>query len=274
VTTLDVRPVAGALGATVEGIDLDAVSDSDQLDGVRQALADHLVVFLPDQDLGLDGLERITDLLGGRDVTPFVAPLDDRPYVIRVIKEPDDALNFANAWHSDLSYLPAPPSYTLLHAWEVPSFGGDTLWSNQYLAFETLSRGLKETLTGLRAVHSAGMAYGTGGFLDKVKDLTSMAIAPSPDAYAEHVHPAVIEHPVTGRAALYVNPVYTTRFEGWNPIESQELLGHIYRHATGENFIWDNRCTMHNALNDYPGQRREMFRTSVKGSFPSPLPSS
>lgn len=285
-TTLDVRPVAGALGATVEGIDLDAVSDSDQLDGVRQALADHLVVFLPGQDLGLDGLERITDLLGGRDVTPFVAPLDDRPYVIRVIKEPDDALNFANAWHSDLSYLPAPPSYTLLHAWEVPSFGGDTLWSNQYLAFETLSRGLKETLTGLRAVHSAGMAYGTGGFLDKVKDLTSMAIAPSPDAYAEHVHPAVIEHPVTGRAALYVNPVYTTRFEGWNPIESQELLGHIYRHATGENFtcrlrwarhtlaIWDNRCTMHNALNDYPGQRREMFRTSVKGSFPSPLPSS
>jgi taurine dioxygenase len=270
--------MAGALGATVTGIDLVKVTTSDELDDVKKALADHLVVVLPDQDLDLDDLERITDLLGGRDTTPFVTPLEDRPFVIRVIKEPGDQLNFANAWHSDLSYLPEPPAYTLLHAWEVPPFGGDTVWSNQYLAFETLSGGLKKTLVGLRAVHSAGMAYGTGGFLDKVKDLTSMAIAPSPEAYAEHVHPAVIEHPVTGRAALYVNPVYTTRFDGWNPVESQELLGHIYRHATSENFtcrlrwdrhtlaIWDNRCTMHNALNDYAGERREMFRTSVKGS--------
>jgi len=277
-TSLVVEPVAGALGATVTGVDLCRVTESGELDGVRHALADHLVVFLPGQDLDLDDLERITDLLGGRDLTPFVTPLEDRPYVIRVIKEPGDQLNFANAWHSDLSYLAEPPAYTLLHAWEVPAFGGDTVWSNQYLAYENLSPGLKETLIGLRAVHSAGMAYGTGGFLDKVKGLTSMAIAPSDDAYAEHVHPAVIEHPVTHRAALYVNPVYTTRFEGWNPVESQELLGHIYRQATNENFtcrlrwarhtlaIWDNRCTMHNALNDYPGERREMFRTSVKGA--------
>ncbi|HXQ59156.1 MAG TPA: TauD/TfdA family dioxygenase [Acidimicrobiales bacterium] len=283
-TSLDVRPVAGALGAALTGIDLVKVTESAELDEVRLALADHLVVFLPDQHLDLDGLERITDLLGGRDHTPFVAPLQDRPYVIRVIKEPGDQLNFANAWHSDLSYLPEPPSYTLLHAWEVPAFGGDTVWSNQYLAYESLSHGLKETLTSLAAVHSAGMAYGTGGFLDKVKDLTSMAIAPSADAYAEHVHPAVIEHPVTKRPALYVNPVYTTRFHGWNPVESQELLNHIYRQATNENFtcrlhwarhtlaIWDNRCTMHNALNDYSGERREMFRTSVKGSAPRPWP--
>jgi taurine dioxygenase len=282
VTSIKVDPVAGALGATVTGLDLSTVVDTDELEGLRTALADHLVVFLPEQDLTLDDLERVTDLLGGRDTTPFVRPLEDRPFVIRVIKEPDDQLNFANAWHSDLSYLAAPPSYTLLHAWEVPSHGGDTVWSNQYLAYEHLSRGLKETLTGLRAVHSAGMAYGTGGFLDKVKDLTSMAIAPSDDAYAEHVHPAVVEHPVTKKAALYVNPVYTTRFDGWNPVESQELLGHIYRQATNENFtcrlrwarhtlaIWDNRCTMHNALNDYSGERREMFRTSVKGATSTP----
>jgi len=279
-SSLSVQPVAGALGATVAGIDLSVVSESDELDVVRQALADYLVVFLPQQHLTLDDLERITDLLGGRDVTPFVTPLDDRPYVIRVIKEPSDQLNFANAWHTDLSYLPEPPSYTLLHAWEVPDHGGDTVWANQYLAYETLSGGLKETLAGLRAVHSAGMAYGTGGFLDKVKDLTSMAIAPSPDAYQECVHPAVIEHPVTHRAALYVNPVYTTRFDGWTPIESQTLLAHLHRHSINENFtcrlrwaahtlaIWDNRVTMHNALNDYSGVRREMYRTSVKGAVP------
>jgi len=279
-TALTVEPVAGALGATVTGLDLAEVSEAAELDELRRALADHLVVFLPGPDLGLDDLERVTDLLGGRDVTPFVDPLEDRPYVIRVIKEPTDTLNFANAWHSDLSYLPNPPAYTLLHAWDVPDHGGDTVWSNQYLAYENLSRGLKSTLDGLGAVHSAGLAYGTGGLLDEVKDLTSMAIAPSPEAYAERVHPAVTVHPVTGKRALYVNPVYTTRFAGWTKEESAALLGHLYRHSINENFtcrlrwsvhtlaIWDNRCTMHNALNDYSGVRREMYRTSVKGTPP------
>ena len=279
--TLRVVRVAGALGAMVTGLDLAQVREPEQLAGLRQALAEHLVVFLPDQAIDLDALERVTDLLGGRDVTPFVDPLPDRPFVIRVIKEPDDVLNFANAWHTDLSYLPAPPAFTLLHAREVPDHGGDTVWSNQYLAYEQLSGGLRHTLRGLRAVHSAGLAYGTDGLLDKFKDFTSMAIAPSPDAYKEHVHPVVIEHPETGRAALYVNPVYTTRFEGWSEAESQTLLTHLYRHAINENFtcrlrwvpgmlaIWDNRCTMHNALNDYSGVRREMFRTSVRGSEPT-----
>ncbi len=279
-TSVTVAPVAGALGATVVGLDLARVSEGSELHALRRALAEHLVVFLPGQALGLDDLERVTDLLGGRDVTPFVDPLEDRPYVIRVIKEADDALNFANAWHSDLSYLPAPPAYTLLHAWDVPAYGGDTVWSNQYLAYETLSRGLRATLDTLRAVHSAGMAYGTGGLLDQVKELTSMAIAPSAQAYAEHVHPAVTVHPVTGKRALYVNPVYTTRFEGWTKEESATLLAQLYRHSINENFtcrlrwsagtlaIWDNRCTMHNALNDYSGVRREMYRTSVKGAPP------
>ena len=162
-SSLTIEPSAGALGARVTGLDLTTVTATDELEGLRQALADYLVVFLPEQDLSLDDLERVTDLLGGRDVTPFVEPLEDRPFVIRVIKEPADVLNFANAWHSDLSYLPEPPAYTLLHARDVPGYGGDTLWSNQYLAYDTLSAGLKDTLAALRAVHSAGMAYGTGG---------------------------------------------------------------------------------------------------------------
>jgi taurine dioxygenase len=283
VTRPDIHPVAGALGAVLTGIDLTKVTEAEQLEGLKKALAEYLVVFLPEQDMDLDDLERVTDLLGGRDVTPFVTPLEGRPYVIRVIKEPADQLNFANAWHTDLSYLAEPPSYTLLHAWEVPDHGGDTVWSNQYLAFETLSSGLKKTLVGMTAVHSAGMAYGTGGVLDKVKGLSSMAIEPSAEAYKQHPHPAVIEHPVTGRAALYLNPVYTTQFEGWNPLESRALLDHVYRHSINENFtcrlrwerhtlaVWDNRCTLHNALNDYSGARREMFRTSVKGAAPKPF---
>lgn len=278
--TLTVEPVAGALGAEITGIDLAQVGDAAELEGVRRALADHLVVFLPDQHLDLDDLERVTDLLGGRAVTPYVAPLPDRPYVIQVVKEPEDELNFGNAWHSDLSYLPEPPAYTLLHAWEVPDYGGDTMWANQYLAYETLSGGLRQALADLRVVHSAGFAYGTGGVLDQTASLSSMDIRPSQEAYREWIHPAVVRHPVTGRAALYVNPVYSVRFEGWTPIESQALLGHLYRHSVQENLtcrlrwrrhtlaIWDNRCTVHNALNDFRGVRRLMYRTSVTGAAP------
>ena len=272
--------LAGALGAEVRGLDLSRTLSGADIGALHKALIDNLVVTLPDQAMSLDDLERLTDQLGGRAVTPFVKPLPDRPFVIRVLKEREDKLNFANAWHSDLSYLPEPPSFTLLYAHEVPDYGGDTLFQNQYLAYETLSDGLKQTLKGLRAVHSAGPAYGTGGYLDRVKDKMSTEIVPSKDAFQECIHPAVIRHPESKREALYLNPVYTMRFDGWSAAESQPLLQHIYRHQTNENFtcrvrwakgtltIWDNRATQHNALNDYAGQRREMYRTSVAGGAP------
>jgi taurine dioxygenase len=277
---LRVERIAGALGAEVLGLDCSKVLSGAQVGALRRALIDHLVVSLPGQAMSLDDLERLTDQLGGRAVTPFVKPLPDRPYVIRVLKERADKLNFANAWHSDLTYLAEPPSFTLLYAQDVPEFGGDTLFQNQYLAYETLSDGLKQTLRGLRAVHSAGAAYGTGGYLDQVKHQMSTAIDPSAEAFKEVAHPIVVAHPESGKPALYVNPVYTVRIEGWSHGESQALLQYLYRHATNENLtcrvrwakgtltIWDNRATQHNALNDYAGQRREMFRTSVAGAAP------
>jgi taurine dioxygenase len=274
------RRIAGALGAELFGLNCAKPLGSAELGALRRALVEHLVVSLPDQPMSLDDLERLTDQLGGRMATPFVKPLADRPYVIRVLKEPGDKLNFANAWHSDLTYLPEPPSFTLLHAHDVPDHGGDTLFQNQYLAYENLSDGLKQTLRGLRAVHSAGMAYGTGGYLDQVKHQMSTAIEPSKEAFNEVAHPIVVTHPESGKAALFVNPVYTVRIEGWSHGESQALLQYLYKHGLNENFtcrvrwakgtltIWDNRATQHNALNDYAGQRREMYRTSVLGAAP------
>ena len=177
---LTVEPAAGALGAFVTGVDLTHPARLlRSCSPWSRPLADHLVVFLPDQPMTLDDLERLTDQLGGRESRRSSSPLDGRPHVIRVIKEPGDELNFANAWHTDLSYLPVPPSYTLLHAWDVPVRGGDTVWANQYLALDALSDGLRKTLRGLDAVHSAGTTYGTGGYLDQVKGKSSMAIAPS-----------------------------------------------------------------------------------------------
>lgn len=277
---IDVERIAGSCGALVHGFDLRDPQSPEQIESLQRLLDEHLVVFLPDQHLSLDQLERFTDELGGRDVTPFVAPVPERPYVIRVVKERDDELNFANAWHTDLSYLAAPPSYTVLHAWDVPSFGGDTMWANQYVAFETLPAALRDRLVGLRATHSAGMAYGTGGYLEQVAAKSSMQVLPSDDAFAVTTHPVVVRHPRTGRAALFVNPVYTTGIEGMDPAEAQPLLQRLYQHSVHPNLtcrvrwqphllaIWDNRCTQHFAINDYAGQRREMYRTSVRGSTP------
>lgn len=277
---LKVEPSGGAAGATVTGIDLSRALDAEEIAGLKKALADHLVVALPDQKISLDDLERVTDALGGRDVTPFVKPLPDRPYVIRILKEPQDKLNFANAWHTDLSYLPAPPNYTLLHCLQAPPSGGDTIWANQYRALETLEPDIRDTLMGLDAVHSAGMAYGDGGFLDSVKHMLSTQIEPSKDARREQIHPAVTRHPDTGKPVLYVNPVYTTRIDGWEKDESDALLARVHKHSVSEEFtwrlkwaegtlaIWDNRSTQHFAMNDYHGHRREMVRTSVKGAAP------
>jgi taurine dioxygenase len=277
---LTVTPAGGSAGAFVTGVDLSKPTDAEATAGIRRALLDHLVVALPGQNLSLDDLERFTDALGGRDITPFVKPVEGRPHVIRILKEPHEKLNFANAWHTDLSYLEAPPSFTVLYCLETPAVGGDTVWANQYMAFETLSSGLRQSLLGLDAVHSAGPAYGTGGYLDNVKHLMSTKIEPSKDAYSEYSHPAVIAHAETGKPALYINQVYTQRIAGWSKPESDGLLAHIFRHAVNENFtwrlrwakgtlaIWDNRCTQHFALNDYHGHRREMVRTSVKGSKP------
>lgn len=279
---LDVARLAGSCGAIVRGIDVTRPQSADEIEVILALLDEHLVVAFPDQPMDLDRLEAFTDELGGRDVTPYVTPVDGRPFVIRVIKEPTDELNFANAWHTDLSYLTRPPAYTVLHAHDVPGVGGDTMWANQHLAYETLPDTVKTQIADLRATHSAGMAYGTGGYLEAVAEKSSMGIEPSPDAHATETHPLVIRHPRTGRSALYVNSVYTTGIEGMDADEGRALLARLTAHATHPNLtcrlrwtpdmltIWDNASTQHFAINDYPGTRRELFRTSVAGPEPQP----
>lgn len=270
--------MSGSCGLIVRGLDLSEPQTPDQIEHIKGLLDEHLVVAFADQRFDLDRLEALTDELGGRDTTPYVTPVEGRPYVIRVIKEPTDELNFANAWHTDLSYLAAPPAYTVLHANEVPDAGGDTMWANQYLAYDTLPAEVAERARSLTGLHSAGLAYGTGGYLESVATKSSMGIEPSADAYDVQPHPVVIAHPRTGRPALYVNGVYTSGIEGLDAAEARQLIGRLSAHATHLNLtcrlrwepymltIWDNAATQHFAINDYPGARREMFRTSVAGT--------
>ncbi len=280
---MNVQRLGGSCGAIVRGLDVTRPQSADDIEAILQLLDEHLVVAFADQAMDLDRLEAFTDELGGRDITPYIAAVDGRPHVIRVIKEPSDELNFANAWHTDLSYLPAPPAYTVLHAHDVPAAGGDTMWANQYLAYDTLPDSVKEQIGGLRATHSAGMAYGTGGYLEAVAGKSSMTVEPSADAHATETHPLVIRHPRTGRPALYANSVYTTGIEGMDPDEGRALLARLTAHATHPNFtcrlhwepnmvtIWDNSATQHFAINDYAGERRELFRTSVAGTELQPV---
>lgn len=275
-----IEPLAGSCGAIVMGLDVVKAQSAGDIEQVKALLDRYRVIALPDQFLDLDRLERLTEQLGGCDTTPYVTPVDGRPFVIRVIKEPGDTLNFANAWHSDVSYLAQPHAYTVLAAAEVPPYGGDTLWANQVLAFATLPAELQQRLLAMRGVHSAGFAYGTGGYLEQVAEQSSMAIAPSQQAYDTQVHPAVIRHPRTGEAALFVNPVYTTALLDQHDQPDHALLARLVAHSTHPNLtcrlrwtpgmvtIWDNRATQHLAINDYTGMRRKLFRTSVRGDTP------
>lgn len=278
---IDVDRIAGALGAEVRGLDLTRPLADDELLTLRAAILDHKVVFLRDQPYATEHLERLTIQLGGHGETPFLESMPDHPGVVRVVREADETgFNFGGAWHSDWSFQPAPPAFTLLWSIDVPPHGGDTMWCNQELAYETLSTGLQAVLDELRVVHSAGWAYSADGVLARTAHTRSMRIATSDVALAEHVHPAVTTHPETLRRAVFVNPTYSVRFEGWSVADSAPLLQYLYMHSTRDAFtcrfrwtpntlaIWDNRCTQHNALNDYNGYRRELHRTTVAGAPP------
>ena len=282
--SLDIRPLSGALGAEIAGLDLGRPLGEDTLAAIRRALAEHLVVVLRDQDLTPEGQIALTKRLGPTLRVPFIEPLAEHPEIVAVLKEPEERgiSTFGGTWHSDFSFLEAPPSYTLLYALEVPATGGDTIWANMTLAYATLSEGMKDLLRGLRALHS-GVPYGTRGPPSDLGLTTSIEMTRNdPAADVEVAHPVVRRHPESGRPALFVNPVYTTRFQDMSAEESRPLLATLQAHATraeltcrlgwraGTLVIWDNRATQHLAVNDYDGQRRLLHRTTVAGERPLP----
>jgi taurine dioxygenase len=249
---------------------------------LNDALAEHSVVFVRDQQLTPEQQVELTRRFGAVLRVPYVKPLDDHPDVIAVLKEADERniSTFGGTWHSDFSFLDEPPSVTLLFAVDVPEFGGDTLWSSQYAAYDSLSRGMKRVLEPLRAVQTA-WPHGTKGPGASAAVSRSVVMTRNdPTADREVVHPVVRVHPVTGRKALFVNPVYTERFADMSVDESRPLLGYLFDHATRAEFtcrlrwapgtlaIWDNRCLLHLAVNDYDGSRRLLHRTTAAGERP------
>ena len=279
---LTIEPVTPGLGAEVHGVDLKRASSAD-VAALEAAFAAHAVLFIRDQDLALDDLLAATRKFGTVLRVPYVQGVASHPDVIAVLKEAEEKkiYTFGGTWHSDFSFLAEPPAATLLFAVELPPVGGDTIWASQYLAYEALSDGLKALLEPLRAIHT-GAPHGTMGPGPDVPVSRSIKMVRNdPGADREVVHPVVRVHPVTGRKALFVNPVYTQRFEGMTVAESKPLLGYLHEHSIRAEFtcrlkwqpgtlaMWDNRCLMHLAVNDYDGHRRLLYRTTTAGEMPA-----
>jgi taurine dioxygenase len=276
---IEIRPVATGFGAEIGGIDLAGSVADTTVAAIRDALARFGVIFFHRQSLSPQQHIAFAERFGKINVNRFFQSVEGCPQIAEVRKEPDQTINIGGGWHTDHSYDEAPAMGSILYALEVPSTGGDTLFANMALAYESLSDGLRKTLDGLNAVHSSRHIFGAKAVTqtkDNKDDLGSRLGNPEA-AVQDVVHPVVIRHPESGRKTLYVNPGFTLRFEGWSPAESAPLLRFLYKHATvpertirfhwrkGSIAFWDNRATWHYALNDYQGEKRLMHRITLEG---------
>jgi taurine dioxygenase len=269
--SIQIRPTGGAVGAEIAGVDLSEPLAAQARETIRQTLADRGVVFFRDQTLTPEQHIGLARQFGNININRFFAHADGYPEIALVVKEPHQTKNIGGGWHTDHSYDQIPALGSMLYAVEVPPVGGDTLFASMYAAYDALSDGLKQTLSGLRAVHSSRHVFGV--VREEMKGRFRNAEAAVQDA----VHPVVISHPESGRKALYVNPGFTLRFDGWTDDESKPLLAFLYQHAAKPEFscrfawqngsiaFWDNRSTWHYAANDYQGERRLMHRITIEG---------
>ena len=273
---MNVVRIAGALGAEIHGVDLAASLEPAVVAAIRAAWLEHGVVFFRDQALDSKAFMRFAHAMGTPIEYPFVRGLPDYPQIIEVKKLEHERTNFGGMWHTDTSYLECPPSATMLLARELPPFGGDTEFASGIAAYEALSEALKAMLVQLRAINSSAKADVSKSREDRV------ATDGRQDARSsyEAEHPVVRTHPETGRKALYVNGGHTVRFAGWTEEESAPLLTFLFRHQQRAEFtcrfawrpgslaLWDNRCVLHNPVNDYHGFRRVMHRITLAGDPP------
>jgi taurine dioxygenase len=275
-TTLEVRRIAGAIGAEVHGADLSRELPQSVVDEIRSVWLEHLVVLFRDQRLDAAQFMALARRFGRPVEYPLVKGIEGFPEIIEVKKLEHERMAFGAVWHSDTTYLETPPMGTLLLARELPPFGGDTLFASQYAAYDALSGGMKRLLGSLRAVNASTKADASKTREDRVRE---HGLNETRTDYLS-THPVVRTHPETRRKALYVNPGHTVRIEGMSEEESRPLLEYLYRHQTRPEFtcrlswqpgslaLWDNRCAQHNPVNDYHGYRRVMHRITLAGDRP------
>jgi taurine dioxygenase len=273
---ISVEPLSGALGAEIAGVDLRDPFDDATLKEVNRAFLDHYVLFFRDQHLQPSEYLALGRQFGELNILqPLVGP-DGLPEIMRVTKEPDDDYAVGHVWHSDAPYAEIPPKASALYAIEVPEKGGDTLFANMYAAYDGLSEPMRDRLAKLTAVNGGPYIYTSRGGKPQFSARED-ARHEGDSVFSTAVQPVIRTHPETDKRVLYVNPAHTDYIEGLSSEESEALLEFLYDHGARPDFIyrfhwrpgslalWDNRCTWHYAANDYPGERREMLRLTIKG---------
>ncbi len=278
--TITVSRMAGALGAEIAGVDLSQDLSDAVMDEIRVALLDHLVVFFRDQDLAPRRQLAFARRWGDIHLHPFMAGMDDCPEVLEIRKTPADKRNFGGSWHTDQMFSPRPAMGTMLYAKQVPSVGGDTLFSNQYAAYDALSDGMKRMIGGLRGVCVGDRKRGGQSRMAfNAATIAMKTVEPPKDVQTTSVHPLVRTHPETGRKSLYVGN-HVHGIEGFADAEAEPIIQYLRKHSARPEFtcrfrwrngslaFWDNRCTQHNAINDYPAETRVMHRVTVQGDMP------
>jgi taurine dioxygenase len=273
---ITVRPIAGALGAEIEGVDIGKGLDAETVAEVRQALLDHLVVFFHEQEISSDAFMAFASAFGAPAEYPLLPGIEGFPMITEIAKYEHERNNFGGIWHADTTYLDHPPMGSMLYALEVPPYGGDTMWANQYLAYEALSETMRGILDGLVGVSTSAKADVSKTREDMIRHVGDKA--PSSEHVAEH--PAVRTHPETGRKCLFVNVAHTSHFKGMTEAESAPILNYLFQHQVRPEFtcrfrwrkgslaFWDNRAAQHNPINDYHGFRRVMRRITLAGEAP------
>ena len=275
--TMEVRAIAGALGAEIYGVNLKDHGNKAMWSELKRAFLEYQVIAVRGQDLTPEDQMNVGRFFGEPCFYPFAKGMDGFPQMTRTVKEPEERENFGADWHTDTCYLQEPPRATLLYAVATPPKGGDTLYASTAAAYEALSDGMKAMLKGIIGVNSAGLKHKRGG--DRAAHharITTMTVQKSEEAEKyESLHPIVRTHPETGRKALYMSALHTIRFDGMTEHESRAIIVMLNDHCVEPQFtcrvrwepgqltIWDNRCTLHNAINDYHGYRREMRRLTV-----------
>ena len=268
---LEFRKVTGHCGAEVHGIDLSRPLGSELVDALSNALAEHCVLFFRGQSMTAAQQKALGRNFGELHIHPAWPRLvDGHPEVMEIYADENTRRIAGEDWHSDVSCDREPPLGTILQMLEVPPVGGDTLFANMYAAYESLSAPMRRMLEGMTAVHDGEQVY--RGRYDDSDD--------EGKTFPRSEHPVVRTHVVSGRKALFVNRLFTTRIVQLSKSESDAVLGFLVEYAASPMFqcrfrwspgsvaFWDNRCAQHYALWDYYPNRRRGLRVTIKGERP------
>ena len=274
---MEVKLLSGALGAEITGIDLKDSTDKNWK-VINNLMLEHKALFFRDQDITSEQQINLAKKFGPLEKHAYVKGLENHPEIIRIIKGPQEKHQWGETWHTDVSYNPKPTKVIILRSRKIPPVGGDTMFSNMEIAYETLDENIKKRIEGKKAIHSS---LGAAAFVDKYEEMEGNG---NLDEYSNE-HPMVRTHPETNKKILYVNSMYTKKIIDMDKNESDELLQKIFQHQERLDFtcrfkwtenavaIWDNRSTQHQGLTDFfPGRglghERIMDRIAIEGDNP------